>query len=106
MTVVAGMCVGADSIDDLDMLRTGGMDKAFARIHAPSTIGSFLRAFTHLLTSTNTPPARDPRTLGRPRHRTANRPSKLPRNARRGIERSTHQSPVTRTTVRWIQAEE
>jgi hypothetical protein len=26
MTVIAGMCSGADSIDDLDMLRTGGMD--------------------------------------------------------------------------------
>lgn len=47
MTVVAGMCAGADSIDDLDMLRTGGMDKTFGGIYAPSTIGSFLRAFTH-----------------------------------------------------------
>src|SRR3954454_24427428 len=46
MTVVAGMCAGADSIDDLDMLRTGGMDKAFGAIYAPSTIGSFLRAFS------------------------------------------------------------
>ena len=47
MTVVAGMCAGADSIDDLDMLRTGGMDKAFDTIYAPSTLGSFLRSFTH-----------------------------------------------------------
>jgi hypothetical protein len=47
MTIVAGMCAGADSIDDLDMLRTGGMDKAFDRIYAPSTLGSFLRSFTH-----------------------------------------------------------
>jgi hypothetical protein len=47
MTVVAGMCAGADGIDDLDMLRTGGMDRAFGGIYAPSTIGSFLRSFTH-----------------------------------------------------------
>jgi hypothetical protein len=47
MTIVAGMCAGADSIDDLDMLRTGGMDKAFDTIYAPSTLGSFLRSFTH-----------------------------------------------------------
>jgi hypothetical protein len=47
MTIVAGMCAGADSIDDLDMLRTGGMDKVFGGIYAPSTLGSFLRSFTH-----------------------------------------------------------
>lgn len=41
------MCAGADSIDDLDMLRTGGMDRVFGGIYAPSTIGSFLRSFTH-----------------------------------------------------------
>jgi hypothetical protein len=47
MTIVAGMCAGADSIDDLDMLRTGGMDRAFGDIYAPGTLGSFLRVFTH-----------------------------------------------------------
>jgi hypothetical protein len=47
VTIVAGMCAGADSIDDLDMLRIGGMDKAFETIYAPSTLGSFLRVFTH-----------------------------------------------------------
>jgi hypothetical protein len=47
LTIVAGMCAGADSIDDLDMLRTGGMDKVFDRIYAPSTLGAFLRSFTH-----------------------------------------------------------
>lgn len=47
MTIVAGMCAGADGIDDLDMLRTGGMDRVFGGIYAPSTIGSFLRSFTH-----------------------------------------------------------
>ncbi|MEV6869134.1 IS1380 family transposase, partial [Streptosporangium subroseum] len=45
-SIVAGMMCGADSIDDLDALRHGGMDKIFDGIRAPSTLGSFLRAFT------------------------------------------------------------
>lgn len=45
-SIVAGMACGADSIDDLDLLRHGGMDKIFTGIRAPSTLGSFLRAFT------------------------------------------------------------
>ena len=45
-SLVAGMVAGADSIDDMAMLRHGGMAKLFARIYAPSTLGSFLRAFT------------------------------------------------------------
>jgi hypothetical protein len=45
-SVVAGMLAGADSIDDLDVLRHGGMDKVFAQMRAPSTLGAFLRAFT------------------------------------------------------------
>jgi Transposase DDE domain group 1 len=45
-SVVGGMLAGADSIDDLDVLRHGGMDKLFDQIRAPSTLGSFLRAFT------------------------------------------------------------
>jgi hypothetical protein len=40
------MLAGADSIDDLDVLRCGGMDKVFSGVRAPSTLGSFLRAFT------------------------------------------------------------
>ena len=44
--VVAGMLAGADSIDDLDVLRHGGMAKVFSGIRAPSTLGTFLRAFT------------------------------------------------------------
>jgi hypothetical protein len=44
--VVAGMVVGADSIDDLDRLRHGGMGRLFSGIRAPSTLGTFLRAFT------------------------------------------------------------
>lgn len=46
-TVVAGMLAGADSIDDLDILRAGGMGELLAGVRAPSTIGTFLRSFTH-----------------------------------------------------------
>jgi hypothetical protein len=44
--IVAGMAAGADSIDDLDLLRHGGMGKLFTGVYAPSTLGSFLRFFT------------------------------------------------------------
>jgi len=43
---VAGMVAGADSIDDMALLRHGGMKKIFTAIYAPSTLGSFLRSFT------------------------------------------------------------
>ncbi|WP_313025283.1 transposase, partial [Mobilicoccus sp.] len=45
--VVAGMLAGADSIDDLDLLRHGGMTRLFKGVRAPSTLGTFLRSFTH-----------------------------------------------------------
>jgi DDE family transposase len=44
--LVAGMIGGADSIDDLDLLRHGAMGALFGGIRAPSTLGSFLRSFT------------------------------------------------------------
>jgi hypothetical protein len=44
-SLVAGMVAGADSIDDLAVLRHGGMGRLFSRIYAPSTLGSFLRTF-------------------------------------------------------------
>jgi hypothetical protein len=44
---MAGMVTGADSIDDLDAVRHGGMGELFAGVYAPSTLGSFLRAFSH-----------------------------------------------------------
>jgi Transposase DDE domain group 1 len=44
--IVAGMIGGADSIDDLDLLRHGAMPALFGGIRAPSTLGSFLRSFT------------------------------------------------------------
>lgn len=45
-SLVAGMVAGADSIDDMALLRHGAMGRIFARAYAPSTLGSFLRAFT------------------------------------------------------------
>ena len=44
--LVAGMIAGADSIDDMDLLRHGAMPGLFGGIRAPSTLGSFLRSFT------------------------------------------------------------
>jgi hypothetical protein len=44
--LAAGMIGGADSIDDLDLLRHGAMPALFGGIRAPSTLGSFLRSFT------------------------------------------------------------
>jgi hypothetical protein len=46
-TIVAGMVTGADSIDDLDVVRHGGMPLLFGGVYAPSTLGEFLRAFSH-----------------------------------------------------------
>jgi hypothetical protein len=40
------MVAGADRIDDTALLRNGGMGRVFNRAYAPSTLGSFLRAFT------------------------------------------------------------
>jgi hypothetical protein len=47
MSLLAGMVAGADSIEDVDRLRHAGNAVVFDRIRAPSTLGSFLRAFTH-----------------------------------------------------------
>ena len=44
--LTAGMVAGADSIDDMDLLRHGAMPALFGGIRAPSTLGSFLRSFT------------------------------------------------------------
>ena len=47
MSLVAGMVAGADSIADVDRLRHAGNDLVFEQVRAPSTVGTFLRAFTH-----------------------------------------------------------
>ena len=44
--LVAGMAAGADSIDDMDLLRHGAMDALFGGVRAPSTLGSHLRSYT------------------------------------------------------------
>jgi hypothetical protein len=44
--LVAGMVAGADSIDDMALLRHGAMGRLFDRTYAPSTLGSFLRAMS------------------------------------------------------------
>ena len=44
--LVAGMVAGADSINDMDLLRHGGMGRLFSGVRAPSTLGIFLRGFT------------------------------------------------------------
>jgi hypothetical protein len=46
-SVVAGMAAGADSIDDLDVVRSGGMKKLFGGVYACATLGILLREFTH-----------------------------------------------------------
>ena len=46
-SIVAGMAAGADSIDDLDVTRSGGMKKLFGGVYACATLGIFLREFTH-----------------------------------------------------------
>jgi len=44
--LVAGMIAGADSIDDMGLLRHGAMSRLFTGVRAPSTLGTFLRTFT------------------------------------------------------------
>jgi Transposase DDE domain group 1 len=43
--LVAGMAAGADSIDDMGLLRHGAMGTLFGGIRAPSTLGSHLRSY-------------------------------------------------------------
>jgi len=44
--LVAGMAAGADSVDDMDLLRHGAMTSLFGGVRAPSTLGSHLRCYT------------------------------------------------------------
>jgi hypothetical protein len=46
-SIVAGMAAGADCIDDLDVIRSGGMPRLFGGVYACSTLGQLLREFTH-----------------------------------------------------------
>lgn len=46
-SLVAGMVAGADDIDGMDLLRHGALPDTVGGVRAPSTLGSFLRAFDH-----------------------------------------------------------
>ena len=46
MTVISSVLAGGDCIDDVDALRAGGCEAVIGhRVAAPSTVGTFLRAF-------------------------------------------------------------
>ena len=40
LALVAGMVAGTDSIDDMNLLRHGGMRRLFEAVYAPSTLGT------------------------------------------------------------------
>jgi len=44
--LVAGMASGADSVDDMALLRHGAVPALFGGVRAPSTLGSHLRCYT------------------------------------------------------------
>jgi Transposase DDE domain group 1 len=46
MTLIYAMVLGADCIDDCDVLRSGRVSALLGPVAAPSTLGTFLRAFT------------------------------------------------------------
>jgi hypothetical protein len=46
LTLIYAMVLGADCIDDCQILRSGSLSRLLGRLAAPSTIGTFLRAFT------------------------------------------------------------
>jgi hypothetical protein len=46
LTLIYAMVLGADCIDDCQILRSGSLSRLVGRVAAPSTIGTFLRAFT------------------------------------------------------------
>ena len=50
-SIISGMAASADSIDDLQVIRSGGMKRLFTQVYAPATLGQFLREFTHGHTS-------------------------------------------------------
>jgi hypothetical protein len=46
VTLIYAMVLGASCIDDCEVLRSGSLSRLLGRVAAPSTIGTFLRAFT------------------------------------------------------------
>jgi hypothetical protein len=53
-SLVAGMIAGADSIDDMALLRHGGMRRIFTGAYAPSTLGSFHAALPSATSASST----------------------------------------------------
>lgn len=45
LTVIGSILAGGDSIDDTDVMRAGATRELFTQVRAPSTIGTWLRAF-------------------------------------------------------------
>jgi hypothetical protein len=45
-SIIAAMMCGADSIDDVNVLRAGYTPRVFDEVYPPSTLGIFLREFT------------------------------------------------------------
>lgn len=45
LCLVAGMAAGADSVDDMDVLRHGAMSALFSGVRALFTLGSHLRSY-------------------------------------------------------------
>jgi hypothetical protein len=85
-SLVAGMAAGADSIDDMAVLRHGGMAWVLGAAHAPSTLGSFLRAMAFNLTraaATITGPALAKATTATIRRKLIAVPGRLSSTARR-----------------------
>jgi hypothetical protein len=55
MTLVSGMLAGADSIDDMDVVRARSTGLVLGHgVMAPSTLGTFLRAFTFGMSPSST----------------------------------------------------
>jgi hypothetical protein len=46
-SIIAGMAAGAECIDELDVIRAGGMGRIFSEVYACSTVGQLLREFTY-----------------------------------------------------------
>src|SRR6476661_4250119 len=45
-SIIGGLLADADSINDLDVIRSGGMHRLFTGVYAPTTLGTLLREFT------------------------------------------------------------
>jgi hypothetical protein len=54
-TIIAGMMCGADSIDDVNLLRARRHPRVFGQVYAPSTLGIYLREFIFGHTPTSSP---------------------------------------------------